>query len=106
MCVVLVTSARYADHVARYSEQLAGQPHPDRAARLEAAVDGITRAGIGEAVVTLEPELAPRTDLERVHSARYLDALDRFCRDGGGAIDINTSASPESYDVAVLAAGA
>ena len=36
----------------------------------------------------------------------YLDALERFCRAGGGDIDADTTASAESWDAAVRAAGA
>ncbi len=54
----------------------------------------------------LEPVAAPRDALERVHDARYLDALERFVRDGGGALDPDTVASAGSWDTAVEAAGA
>ncbi|HEV2370332.1 MAG TPA: histone deacetylase, partial [Acidimicrobiales bacterium] len=41
-----------------------------------------------------------------VHSDAFLDSLERFCRAGGGPIDLDTEASPDSWDAAVLAAGA
>jgi acetoin utilization deacetylase AcuC-like enzyme len=41
-----------------------------------------------------------------VHSAGLLDSLEDFCRTGGGAVDADTQAGVESWDAAVLAAGA
>ena len=67
---------------------------------------GIESAGLSEAVEAVAPEPAARADLERVHPAELLDALEHFCRDGGGAIDADTMASRESWEAAALAAGA
>jgi acetoin utilization deacetylase AcuC-like enzyme len=44
--------------------------------------------------------------LERVHDPRYLDALERFARQGGGWVDADTFVGPDSLDVAKLAVGA
>ena len=38
--------------------------------------------------------------MERVHPARYLDALERLCENGGGRIDADTRASDASWDAA------
>jgi acetoin utilization deacetylase AcuC-like enzyme len=89
-----------------YLEHQAGRGHPERPARLEAVLRG---AALGEregAVVRIEPRPASRAELERAHPAAFLDALERFCRAGGGRIDADTSANPASGDAAVLAAGA
>jgi acetoin utilization deacetylase AcuC-like enzyme len=40
-----------------------------------------------------------------VHSAAYLDYLERFCLEGGGHLDADTGASAASWDAALLAAG-
>src|SRR5438552_12298294 len=82
-----------------------GRHHPERPARLEAVLAGLEVAGLGDAVATVAPRPASREELERVHPAAYLDALERFCRTGGGDIDADTTACPESWDAAVLAAG-
>jgi acetoin utilization deacetylase AcuC-like enzyme len=97
--VLFVTHAHYLDHVA-------GARHPERPARLEAVLEGVRRAEIGEGLVPVEPRRATRAELELVHPADYLDAVERFCAAGGGRIDADTGAGPESYDVAMLAAGA
>jgi len=48
----------------------------------------------------------PRAELELLHPAAFLDALERFCASGGGHLDPDTAAVPESWGAAVLAAGA
>lgn len=83
-----------------------GLHHPERPARLDAVLAGIRAAGVGDDLVEVAPEPAPREALERVHPASLLDSLERFCRTGGGAVDADTQAGPESWDAALLAAGA
>jgi Histone deacetylase domain len=56
--------------------------------------------------VRVEARPASREELERVHPAGYLDALKRISDAGGGNIDSDTGASVDSWDAAVLAAGA
>jgi acetoin utilization deacetylase AcuC-like enzyme len=83
-----------------------GPHHPERAARLAAALAGVDAAGIAEAVTPLEPRAASRTDLERVHPAAYVDAVEQFCERGGGRLDADTVAAAASWPAALLAAGA
>ena len=99
MRVLVSTSARYLDHDA-------GRGHPERPARLDAVLLGVNRAGVSDALVRVEPRPASRDELELLHPPEYLDALEQFCRQGGGHIDPDTAAVPESWDAALLAAGA
>jgi acetoin utilization deacetylase AcuC-like enzyme len=96
---LLVTHGRYLDHET-------GHGHPERPARLEAVLAGIRSADVDGALTGVEARAASREELERVHPARYLDAIQRFCENGGGAIDADTHAGPQSWDAAILAAGA
>jgi acetoin utilization deacetylase AcuC-like enzyme len=97
--ILFATHARYLDHEA-------GHGHPERPARLEAVLSGARYGGVDDALVFLEPRAATRGELERVHPKAYLDAIERFCQSGGGRIDGDTSACRESWEAAVLAAGA
>jgi acetoin utilization deacetylase AcuC-like enzyme len=99
MAVLLETHPQYLRHDT-------GPHHPERPARLEAVLAGARSAGLEGALVEVAPEPASRQALERVHPAALLDALEDLCRGGGGAIDADTRAGPESFDAAVLAAGA
>jgi acetoin utilization deacetylase AcuC-like enzyme len=73
-------------------------------ARLQAVQTGIEESGIP--VQALEPERAERAWLHRVHSPAYVDAIERFCRSGGGHLDHDTVAGPDSWEAALRAAGA
>jgi acetoin utilization deacetylase AcuC-like enzyme len=82
-----------------------GPAHPERPGRVEAVLEGIGRAGLNDAVVPLAPRRATVHELEKVHTAEYLRALEDFCRSGGGSLDFDTIASAGSWDTALLAAG-
>lgn len=99
MTILLATHPRYLDHDA-------GAGHPERPARLEAVLSGIAAADLADALVPLEPRAATRDELERVHPAAYLDAIERFCASGGGRIDADTTLNGASWDASQLAAGA
>jgi acetoin utilization deacetylase AcuC-like enzyme len=97
--ILLETHASYLCHDT-------GPGHPERPARLEAVLQGIDGAGMGDAVVAVSPRPATEAELEVAHAPEFVQALKRFCLTGGGHLDPDTSASPESWDAALLAAGA
>jgi acetoin utilization deacetylase AcuC-like enzyme len=82
-----------------------GRRHPERPARLQAAVAGVHDAGLGDAVQTIEPRPATSAELERVHDPRYLQALEQFARKGGGHLDPDTAVAPGSWSTALMASG-
>jgi acetoin utilization deacetylase AcuC-like enzyme len=86
-------------------EHQTGPGHPERPARVPAALAGIVAAHLSDALVRLPPRRATRDELELVHSASYLQSLEDFCRSGGGSLDADTVASPGSWSTALLAAG-
>jgi len=97
--VLLLSSAPDLDH------HDTGGRHPERPERIGAALAGIDDAGLRDAIVDLAPRRAVIEELTRVHSQGYLDAVEAFCRDGGGTIDPDTTVGPGSWDTALLAAG-
>lgn len=95
--MLLITSPRFEEHVTPPG-------HPER----------MERAGVFNAVAarwvrnggrTVGPRPATREELERVHDAGYLDTL---ASTAGRAVmlDADTFTSPESLEIAALAAGA
>jgi acetoin utilization deacetylase AcuC-like enzyme len=82
-----------------------GGHHPERPARIGAALQGIDDADLRDAVVELAPRRATVEELVRVHPLRYLDLVEEFCRSGGGALDPDTIVGRGSWDTALLAAG-
>ena len=90
-----------------FAEHDPGRGHPERPARLDAVIAGLDGVGLGAADRTdLGRRPATRAELERVHPAAYLDALERVCANGGGALDLDTSVSERSFEAAICAAGA
>ena len=96
--LLVVTDPRFLDHDT-------GAGHPERPKRLRAVDAGIAAAGLGDAITQVRAEPAPRAAVEAVHPAELVDALERFCAAGGGAIDADTRVGPSSFEVAMLAAG-
>ena len=60
-----------------------GPGHPERASRLDAAIEGVTRAGVREQLI-VDPDLHPETSriIAKVHSAQYERDLDDATRAG------------------------
>jgi acetoin utilization deacetylase AcuC-like enzyme len=79
--------------------------HPEIPERAVAAMSGIERAGIKEAVEVFKPRKASLEELLAVHSAEYVRLLEDTCRAGGGYLDPDTYVSPGSFDTALLCAG-
>ncbi|MBI2941964.1 MAG: histone deacetylase [Chloroflexi bacterium] len=91
-----------------YRRHLTGE-HPERPARLAAIDAALERAQFDERVADLDAAaLVPATaveDILRVHSRSHLNRIERMAARGGGFLDSDTVVSPESYRVALLAAG-
>jgi acetoin utilization deacetylase AcuC-like enzyme len=83
-----------------------GARHPEQPARLVAVMEGVAALGGGHEVVTPLIAEAPIDALARVHDPAYLAALEAFCKEGGGALDADTYARPDSWRAARRAVGA
>ncbi len=79
-------------------------PHPENAGRLVAIEAALESAELPR-LKRLEAPAATREQLRRAHSERHIDALEAFCADGGGMIDVDTLASAGSWEAALHAAG-
>ena len=82
-----------------------GPDHPERPDRLAAVTAGV-RANSAVEVVEVEAPLLHPSALEIVHSRQYIKAIEELCAGGGGRLDPDTSAVPESWEAALRAAGA
>jgi acetoin utilization deacetylase AcuC-like enzyme len=71
-----------------------GGRHPERPARIGAALEGIDDAGLRDAVRELAPRRATLDELVRVHPLRYLELVEEFCRRGRGSLDPDTIVGP------------
>jgi acetoin utilization deacetylase AcuC-like enzyme len=95
--MLLLTSPRFEEHTTP-----PGHPERPERARVFDTVAGAWRDAGGH---TVPPRPATREELLRVHSAAHVDALGRLAG-RAAAIDADTFTSPESFEIALLAAGA
>jgi acetoin utilization deacetylase AcuC-like enzyme len=97
MPLVLVSSKRFVDHVTPVG-------HPERPERAE-VFDTIAKTFDDDGGRVVEPRLATDEDLERVHTREHIDAISST-RGKAAMIDEDTFTSPDSDEIARLAAGA
>lgn len=77
---------------------------PDRWRRSDALLHELAGAA-GEPLAFVEPGPIADEDLGLVHPPAHAARIRAFCEAGGGRLDEDTVACPESYDVARLSAG-
>jgi acetoin utilization deacetylase AcuC-like enzyme len=88
----------------RFEEHSTPPGHPERSERAGVFTD-VARAFAAKGGLVIEPRAATREELARIHAAPYLD--DIAGRAGRATmIDEDTYTSPESHEIASLAAGA
>lgn len=81
--------------------------HPECPARAQAVMDLLEQSRTLERLTRLPVTPATRAQLERVHTADYLDFVEQTAAAGGGYLDAgDTIASPGSWRAATAAAGA
>ena len=78
--------------------------HPERAARL-VAIDAELSARNWLGFERVQSQAVDRAVLEAVHSAAYIDSIERICASGGGHLDLDTVVSADSFEAALHAAG-
>ncbi len=90
----------------RFIHHLAPAGHPERPARLAAVRDAMALAGVEGRGVAVPIRAATDEELGRVHGAAYLAELARTVPGATGWLDGDTYYSPETWEVALAAAGA
>jgi acetoin utilization deacetylase AcuC-like enzyme len=80
-----------------------GRGHPESPERLRVL---LARLEADRRFPVRTSDAAPRAALSAVHSARYLDGLERVALEGGGRLDPDTVMSSASWRAAVAGAGA
>ena len=88
------------------SEHDGGPRHPEHPSRLVAVMAGVRTVAAEHEVVSLAFHDASMDELARAHDPGYLAELEAFCAEGGGDIDADTYARPDSWTAARRGAGA
>jgi acetoin utilization deacetylase AcuC-like enzyme len=90
-----------------YLKHDTGIGHPERPARLEALVQHLLGTSLWSELSHLRPEHAAPEWIHAIHPERYTSMIKSRCRVGEHMLDEgDTRVSKDSYDVALLAAGA
>ncbi len=79
--------------------------HPENAKRITAILELLEREGIIADLVNLEPKLASREQLARVHSHRLIEQVEQASSRGGGRLDADTYTTSATYREARYATG-
>jgi acetoin utilization deacetylase AcuC-like enzyme len=95
--VVLFSSPRFAEHTPPPG-------HPERPERA-AVFDDVARVFRDNGGQVREPRTATVDELARVHTGEHIKAMEAT-RGRASMLDADTFTSPETYDIALLAAGA
>jgi acetoin utilization deacetylase AcuC-like enzyme len=77
--------------------------HPERPARLTAAMAGVHDLGLGDDLVTVDPAAVSTDQLARVHDRRHLEWLEA---QPPGQLDADTYLAADSWSTALRATGA
>jgi acetoin utilization deacetylase AcuC-like enzyme len=97
MSLLLIHSDRFAEHQTPPG-------HPERPERAE-VMDRVAAEWGGRGVEIVSPHMATREQLARVHDTEYLRLIESTMGQAV-ALDADTFTSPESFEIALLAAGA
>jgi acetoin utilization deacetylase AcuC-like enzyme len=84
-------------------EHNTGHIHPERPERIAATLHGVRETGLP--LVEIESPEIGREDLALVHDSDYVEVIEAFCGMGGGALDVDTFVSRETWTAALTAAG-
>ena len=89
----------------RYLKHDAGFGHPESPQRLGATHAMLETPEMAGHFVKIEPRYATHEEIGMIHSASYIDLVASTKGQDFVALDPDTAATPESYDVAKLAVG-
>jgi acetoin utilization deacetylase AcuC-like enzyme len=79
--------------------------HPETPQRLVSIYEMLDNPDMAWKFIGIEAREAARAELERVHRPAYIDAIAATAGRSMSMLDADTVASPETYDIARLAAG-
>ncbi|HEX7468810.1 MAG TPA: histone deacetylase [Methanobacterium sp.] len=91
-------------HSPEYGKHETGN-HPENKERIEAIINSVKESEILSQIDLFKPDICKKEDLLRVHTKKHVENIKEICQRGGGYLDYDTLASPQSYQIAKLSAG-
>lgn len=83
-----------------------GEHHPETAKRLRVVIEHLEKTGLSKKCVAGTYKPLREDQVAKLHSAKQIQTVKQLAEHGGGRVDGNTPVSPESFKVALAAAGA
>jgi acetoin utilization deacetylase AcuC-like enzyme len=83
----------------------AGHGHPERPERLESIMNHLSETKLLEQLVRIEPYPADIDWIATIHTRDYIDMINQCCETDYHYLDADTGICPDSYRIALLAAG-
>lgn len=82
------------------------EPHPENPGRLNAIQKNIESSKYYNNLTLIQPRKATVEDIAKVHGTGYIRSVEDSCRNGVRNLDADTVISADSYQTALLSAGA
>lgn len=82
------------------------EPHPENPGRLNAIQKNIESSKYYNNLTLIQPRKATLEDIAKVHGTGYIRSVEDSCRNGVRNLDADTVISSDSYQAALLSAGA
>jgi len=82
------------------------EPHPENPGRLNAIQKNIESSKYYNNLTLIQPRKATIEDIAKVHGTGYIQSVEDSCRNGVRNLDADTVISTDSYQAALLSAGA
>lgn len=82
------------------------EPHPENPGRLTAIQNNIESSKYYNNLTLIQPRKATIEDIAKVHDKGYIRSVEESCRSGVRNLDADTVICPDSYEAALLSAGA
>ena len=79
--------------------------HVENAGRLEEVIFHLKQSGLIDQLTMIKPRPASVEEIGLVHSKHHISRIQEVAQNGGGWLDADTVTSPDSYQVALYAAG-
>ncbi len=90
----------------RYLLHDTGPGHPERAARLRAILDALSKSDVSDHITRIPGEPVDTQWVAEVHDVEYIERVREACARGEGWIDVReTTICRKSYEIACLAVG-
>ncbi len=83
-----------------------GLNHPECPDRLRACVSALEDSNYSNHLIWKEPRSITEYQLQWVHSQEHIDRVKQACQSGNGYLDADTPICSESFEIALMSAGA